>query len=72
MANLLLLAKQITYVHLSVLTTGTEQRKYHEVIQIPPQTDIETATSTYKNGILEIVFKKKQGLKPKGKEIKVE
>ena len=56
---------------LEVTTTGTE-RKYHEVIEIPPETDIETVTSTYKNGILEIVFKKKEQTKPKGKQINVE
>jgi len=56
---------------LEVTTTGTE-RKYHEVIEIPPETDIETVTSTYKNGILEITFKKKEQTKPKGKQIKVE
>jgi HSP20 family protein len=54
-----------------VTTTGTE-RKYHEVVDIPPETDIETATSTYKNGILEIIFKKKEQSKPKGKQIKIE
>ena len=54
-----------------VTTTGTEQRKYHEVIQIPPDTDIETATSTYKNGIL-VVFKKKERSKPKGRQINIE
>jgi HSP20 family protein len=48
------------------------QRKYHEVIDVPPETDIETARSTYKNGILEIIFNKKQAAKPKGKDIKVE
>src|SRR5919202_2937205 len=52
---------------LEVTTTGTEDRKYHEVVKIPTETDIETATSTYKNGILEIVFKKKK--EPKGKQI---
>jgi HSP20 family protein len=57
---------------LELTTTGTEQRKYHEVIQIPPETDIETATSTYKNGILEVVFKKKEQSKPKGKQINIE
>jgi HSP20 family protein len=48
------------------------KRKYHEVIEIPLETDIETAKSNYNNGILEIVFKKKAEAKPKGKEIKVE
>ena len=36
------------------------QRKYHEVIDLPPEADVETARSTYKNGILEIVFDKKK------------
>jgi HSP20 family protein len=57
---------------LELTTTGTEERKYHEVIELPPETDIETATSTYKNGILEIVFKKKEQSKPKGKQINIE
>ena len=55
-----------------VKTTGTEERKYHEVVEIPPETDIETATSSYKNGILEITFKKKQQTKPEGKQINIE
>jgi HSP20 family protein len=46
------------------------QRRYHQTIEIPPETNIETATSSYKNGILEITFKKKE--QPKGKTIKVE
>jgi HSP20 family protein len=48
------------------------QRKYHRVIDIPPEADPETVKSTYKNGVLEIVFKKKEQTKPKGKEVKVE
>ena len=47
------------------------QRKYHRTFDIPPETDIETAKSSYNNGILEITFKKKQS-KTKGKTIKVE
>jgi HSP20 family protein len=35
------------------------QRKY-QVIEIPHVADIKTIRSTYKNGILEIVFKKKE------------
>jgi HSP20 family protein len=53
-------------------TTDKETRKYREVVEIPPETDIETATSTYKNGILEITFKKKEQAKLKGKQIRVE
>jgi HSP20 family protein len=47
------------------------QRKYHRTFEIPAETDIETAKSSYNNGILEITFKKKQ-TKTKGKTIKVE
>ncbi|MGG6461026.1 MAG: archaeal heat shock protein Hsp20 [Candidatus Eiseniibacteriota bacterium] len=53
------------------VTTTDPKRKYREVLEIPPETDIETAKSSYNNGILEITFKKKEA-KPKGKEIKVD
>ena len=48
------------------------QRKYHKVIDLPLEADIETVKSIYNNGILEIVFNKKKQTKSKGKEIKVE
>jgi len=48
------------------------QRKYHRTFEIPSETDIETAKSSYNNGILEITFKKKDQTKGKGKTIKVE
>ncbi|MFY9873253.1 MAG: Hsp20 family protein [Candidatus Nitrosopolaris sp.] len=49
------------------------QRKY-QVIEIPHVADIKTIRSTYKNGILEIVFKKKEKLKGNNKrrEIRIE
>jgi HSP20 family protein len=47
-------------------------RKYHEVIDLPPEAEVETARSTYKNGILEIVFNKRKESKPKGKDIRIE
>ena len=49
------------------------QRKY-QVIDIPRVADIKTIRSTYKNGILEIVFKKKEKSKcnNKGREIRIE
>ncbi|MGA9841687.1 MAG: archaeal heat shock protein Hsp20 [Nitrososphaeraceae archaeon] len=55
-----------------ISTTEGAQRKYHEIIELPPEADIETAKSIYNNGILEITFKKKQQSKPKGKEIKID
>ena len=48
------------------------KRRYHEVINLPLEADIETASSKYNNGILEVVFNKKEQSKPKGKEVKVE
>src|SRR5215510_7631338 len=55
-----------------VQTTENAERKYHEVIDLPEEADIETASSTYNNGILEIIFKKKDQTKPTGKQIKVD
>ena len=46
------------------------QRKYHRTIDIPRDTNIETAKSSFNNGILEITFKKKE--QTKGKTIKIE
>ena len=46
------------------------RRNYHRTIEIPAETDIETAKSNYNNGILEITFKKKE--QTKGKTIKIE
>ncbi|MGN6347551.1 MAG: archaeal heat shock protein Hsp20 [Candidatus Nitrosocosmicus sp.] len=48
------------------------QRKYHKTIEIPQEIDIESAKSSYNNGILEVTFNKKKEAKPKGKEVKVE
>ena len=54
-----------------IATTGSH-RKYRRSIVIPPEADIDSARSTYTNGILEVIFNKKVDLKPKGKEIKVD
>ncbi len=56
-----------------VKTAENVQRKYHKVLNLPKSADIETARSTYNNGILEVTFdKKKEEPKSKGKEIKIE
>jgi len=52
----------------------TDDPQIYQVINIPKVADIKTIRSTYKNGILEIVFKKKEELKlnNKRREIKIE
>jgi HSP20 family protein len=52
--------------------TNDAQRKYHRTVELPEETDVDTAKSTYNNGILEITFNKKKETKPKGKEIKID
>ena len=48
------------------------QRRFHETVDLPPEADIETARSSYNNGILELVFKKKEEKGSRGKEIRIE
>ena len=55
-----------------IKTAYKAQRKYHKVIDLPKQIDLETTRSSYNNGILEVTFDKKKEQKPKGKEIKIE
>ena len=54
------------------IATTSSQRKYHKTVEIPLEADIDSARSNYTNGILEVVFNKKENVKPKGKEVKVE
>jgi HSP20 family protein len=55
---------------LEVSTLDKSKRKYHRTLDLPSETNIETARSTYSNGILEIIFDKQS--KPRGREIKVD
>lgn len=54
------------------VTSEDPKRKYREEVTIPPEADIETVRSSYNNGIIEIIFKKKEQAKRKGKEIKID
>ena len=54
------------------ISANTSDRKYRRIVDLPPEADTQVAKCNYKNGILEIVFNKKQESKPKGKEISVE
>lgn len=55
-----------------IFTTDTSQRKYRRVVELPEETELETARSTYRNGILEITFSKKESSKQRGKQINIE
>ncbi|HEX5518875.1 MAG TPA: archaeal heat shock protein Hsp20 [Candidatus Nitrosocosmicus sp.] len=60
------------YESLVEVIADNPQRKYHKNIELPNDIDIETARSTYNNGILEVTFDKKKSARPKGKEIRIE
>ena len=47
-------------------------RKYHKQIEVPNYIDVESGKSTYKNGILEITFKKREQTKRKGRKINIQ
>lgn len=56
---------------LEVLSTDPG-RKYHKIIELPKDVDVEAVKSNFNNGILEIIFSKKKDMKPKAKEIKID
>lgn len=53
------------------IQADTPERKCRKDIELPDGVDPPSAKSTYKNGMLEIIFKRK-GKKPSGVSIKVE
>jgi HSP20 family protein len=56
--------------HSVEISAETPSRKYHKVIDIPTDADVDSVKSSYKNGILELVFQKKK--QPQGRSIQVE
>src|SRR5215831_6250056 len=56
----------------NLLEILTDHPQIYQVINIPQVADIKTIRSTYKNGILEIIFKKKLKPNNKRREIKIE
>jgi len=53
------------------ISVDTPDRKYHKEVDLPVEVEVESAQSIYKNGVLEVTFKKKEK-KPKGISLKVE
>ena len=49
-----------------------DEKKYHVNVPIKYKVDENSAKATYKNGILELVFKLAEDEKPKGKTVEVE
>jgi HSP20 family protein len=54
------------------IKTEGSKRKYHEVIDLPAEVDVETVKSKVTNGLLEITFSKKSKDKAKGKSIRID
>ncbi len=54
------------------IKTEDPKRKYHEVVDLPVEVDIDNVKSTFVNGLLEITFNKKSKTKPRGKSIRVD
>jgi HSP20 family protein len=54
------------------IKTEDSKRKYHEVIDLPAEVDIENVKSTFTNGLLEITFNKKSKDKTRGKTINID
>lgn len=52
------------------ICADTPARKYHREIDIPHDVDASSAKSTYRNGILEIIFQRKPA--SEGMQIKID
>lgn len=54
------------------IKTDDPKRKYHEVVDLPTEVDIDNVKSTFTNGLLEVTFNKKSKVKPKGRSIRID
>jgi HSP20 family protein len=52
-----------------IKTADSSQRKYYKIVNLPKEADPETTRFTYNNGILEVIFDKKDDIKPKAKDV---
>ncbi|MCW3994548.1 MAG: Hsp20/alpha crystallin family protein [Candidatus Bathyarchaeota archaeon] len=53
------------------ISVDTPQYKYYKEVQLPVKVSVREATSTYKNGVLEVVLPKAEPSNPKGEPINI-
>ncbi len=53
------------------ISVDTEHYKYYKEVELPVKVNVMEASSTYKNGVLEVVLPKAEPGKPKGQPINV-
>ena len=54
------------------LSAERDEKKYHVKVPVQHKVDENSAKASYKNGVLQIVFKLIEDEKPKGKKVEVE
>ena len=59
-------------VQVADISADHGNKKYHVKVPIQRKIDEDSAKASYKNGILELVFKLVEAPKPKGKKVEVE
>ena len=54
-----------------IIDVDTESRKYHKELDLPDNLDLDSIEATCKNGVLDIVIKRKEEIPKKSKKINI-